>query len=84
MDEDEIASRLVCVPAHIVEEMEKAALCAEIDRLITLVSAVREHDAKLADVFSQLTDTFDYESLLHLLRCSSHPTSYCLANSHEF
>jgi signal transduction histidine kinase len=83
MDEDEIASRLVCVPAHVVEEMEKAALCAEIDRLMTLINAVRDHDAKLAVIFSQLADTFDYDSLLHLLRCSSHPTSYCLANSHE-
>ncbi|MBA2880513.1 signal transduction histidine kinase [Desulfosalsimonas propionicica] len=83
MDEDEIASRLVCVPAHVVEEMEKAALCAEIDRLMTLINTVRDHDAKLAVVFSQLADTFDYDSLLHLLRCSSHPTSYCLANSHE-
>ncbi|MFW6284202.1 MAG: sensor histidine kinase [Desulfosalsimonas sp.] len=83
MGQDEIASRLVCVPGHVIGEMEKAALCAEIDRLMALINTVRTHDAKLAAVFSELADTFDYDSLLHLLRCSSHPTSYCLADSHE-
>lgn len=76
MDENEMASRLACVPAEIVEEMEKAAFFAEIDRLMTAIEGVKDCDAKLAAVLADAADAFDYNRILDMLRCSSHPTSY--------
>ncbi|MFW6333881.1 MAG: sensor histidine kinase, partial [Desulfosalsimonas sp.] len=76
MDQDEIASRLACVPAVIVEEMEKAAFFAEIDRLTTAIEGVTDWDAELAAVLADAADAFDYNRVLGILRCSPHPTSY--------
>jgi two-component system sensor histidine kinase/response regulator len=59
---------LAALPADLLDAMRRAAVAADLDRLLELIARVEPRDAALARSLRQLMERFDYKRLLQLLQ----------------
>jgi two-component system sensor histidine kinase/response regulator len=59
---------LAALPADWLDAMRRAAVAADLDRLLELIARIESRDAVLARSLRQLMERFDYKRLLQLLQ----------------
>ncbi|MBI5821823.1 MAG: response regulator [Verrucomicrobia bacterium] len=65
-------SALAALPRDLIDAMRRAAINADLDRLLELIGQVESRDASLSSALRQLMERFDYERLLELLQPETH------------
>ncbi len=58
---------LAVLPAGLLSDLEKAAIRADINAIITIIEAIRPHSDSIADTLTHLADDFEYDKILSLI-----------------
>lgn len=61
-------SALSKLPEGLLDRLEEAATCAEMDRVSSLIDEIGKYNHKLADYLAALADDFAYDKILSGIR----------------
>ena len=59
---------LAGLPPELLKSLEHAAITANMSEIIEIIDEIRSYDAVLAEAITQLTDNFDYATILNVIQ----------------
>jgi CheY-like chemotaxis protein len=75
IDLQKFTSQLTHLPAHLLSELETAAIQAKMNETNALIAVIRDQDAAVAEVLAALADNFEYSRIVRVIQATKQPST---------